>query len=77
MRVTLGPAFPPKPSPPTRRRTMSKAARSSKGCVVAFKTISGWLRGNMTLANMTWWQIFMLWLDINLAMFLLSLMRPV
>jgi hypothetical protein len=31
----------------------------------------------MTLANMTWWQIVMLWMDINLAMFLLSLMRPV
>ena len=29
----------------------------------------------MTLANMTWWQIFMLWLDIKIALFLLSLMR--
>jgi len=29
----------------------------------------------MTLANMTWWQIFMLWLDINIALLLLSLMR--
>jgi len=24
---------------------------------------------------MTWWQIFMLWLDINIALLLLSLMR--
>jgi len=24
---------------------------------------------------MTWWEIFMLWLDINIAVLLLSLMR--
>jgi len=24
---------------------------------------------------MTWWQIFMLWLDVNIAVLLLSLMR--
>jgi len=29
----------------------------------------------MTLANMTWWQIVMLWMDINVAVLLLSLMR--
>jgi len=43
--------------------------------VVAFKTISGLAPGQYDFANMTWWQIFMLWLDINIALLLLSLMR--